>query len=161
TIGGQRYLLGHTVDITARKLAEQQLKEARDAAEQAAAKEAEARATLQVILDTVPVGVMMADAQTHRITYFSPGVIEIMGGPVTPDVVLKQETAYEILRPDGSPLARDEMPLPRSLNYGERLYNVEVLIQRRMEVRPQLWSTVLRCGTRIIESLRQSQVLLI
>ncbi|HPP74282.1 MAG TPA: SpoIIE family protein phosphatase [Armatimonadota bacterium] len=131
TIGGQHHLLGHTVDITARKLAEQQLKEVRDAAEQAAAKEAEARATLQVILDTVPVGVMMADAQTHRITYFSPGVIEIMGGPVTPDATETIADAYEILRPDGSPLARDEMPLPRSLNYGERLYNVEVLIQRR------------------------------
>jgi len=118
-------------DISEQKKFEQELSAAKEAAERAAEREAEARTTLQVIFDTVPVGILMGDADTKQITYFSPGAVNLLGGPVTQDASKAISESYKILRPsDRSLLPVDEMPIMRALVHGEETRNVELLIER-------------------------------
>ncbi|MEN6521053.1 MAG: SpoIIE family protein phosphatase [Armatimonadota bacterium] len=120
-----------SLEVTEQKRIEQEIAEAKDSAEQAAEREAQARATLQVILDTVPVGVVMGDAATGKITYFSPGAVDILGGPLASNVTEAISESYRLLKAeDRSLLPVEDMPIYRSLLRGERMMNMEVLVER-------------------------------
>lgn len=85
-----------------------------------------ARATLQGILDTAPIGIIVVDAETNRVTFHSLGVEKILGGPLT-GAIYGLDEALQLLRPDGSPFPADERPLFLSLKYGMHISNVEML----------------------------------
>lgn len=131
TIGNEYILLSIIRDISERKRAEQDLDQARHSAEDAAAHEAEARATLQAIINTAPIGILVAEAGTMGIYYFSPGVVDILGSKPTGNAEAPEPGTYELLRPDVSPFLSEDLPLSRSLRYGEYASNVEILVRRQ------------------------------
>ncbi|MFL5414772.1 MAG: PAS domain-containing protein, partial [Myxococcales bacterium] len=58
---------------------------------------------LRAILDQMPVGVMIAQAPTGKVTYANRQAADIFGGPVTPTETTDQlERTFEAWHPDGS-----------------------------------------------------------
>lgn len=131
TIGDECVLLSIIRDITERKLAEEEIARARETAELAAVREAQARATLQATIDTTPVGIIVAEAKTMNIYYFSPGAVEILGTVPTGNAEGPAPGTYELLHPDGSLFLPEDLPLLRSLKYGESASNIEILVRRQ------------------------------
>lgn len=125
---------GISRNITERKRAEQAIQNAYDELEKRVEERTEelekARATLQGILDTVPFGIVVADARTKKISFFSRGAEKIFGGPVTGTAYGPADNSYELLLPDGTPYPGDDLPLPRSLIQGVSVVNVELMIHR-------------------------------
>ncbi len=89
-----------------------------------------ARATLQAILDTVPIGILVVDAKTNRVTYHSAGVEKIFGGPLVGKTYGVDMYPHQLLRLDGSPLQTEEMPLYISLKFGEQVSDMEFLVRQ-------------------------------
>lgn len=108
-------------DITALRELERQ-------ATDLAARESEARSTLQAILDTAPTGIMVAQAN-GSFSYFSHGVVDIHGGPVRGTVAGPEPGAEQLLCRDKTPFPLDELPLMRSLTNGEYLRNIEMIVR--------------------------------
>ncbi|HEY3297933.1 MAG TPA: PAS domain S-box protein [Armatimonadota bacterium] len=98
-------------------------------ASELASKEAEARSTLQAILDTAPTGTLVAQAD-GKITYFNMGIVRIFGQPVTGTTAGPAPGSYQLLLPAGYPCPAEELPLARSLAHGESLRNVELVVRR-------------------------------
>jgi PAS domain S-box/PAS domain S-box/PAS domain S-box len=92
---------------------------------------AQARDTLDAILQNVPIGVVVAGQPAGQILYQTPKVSEIMGGVTTGLVGGKLSGHYEVMFPDGSPVPPEMSPLARSLYHGERVSNVEMIIRRQ------------------------------
>ncbi|MFL5425685.1 MAG: GAF domain-containing protein, partial [Myxococcales bacterium] len=81
---------------------------------------------LRAILDQMPVGVMIAQAPTGKVTYANRQAAAIFGGPVTPTETTDQlERTFEAWHPDGSRLHASEFPLARGLA-GETVQGQEV-----------------------------------
>lgn len=125
---------GISRDITERKAAERELKTAYHEMERRVKERTseldKARSTLQTILDTAPIGIIVADAASGRLSYSSKGVIPIFGTMVKGIAGAPEAGSYELLLPDGSPYPPELLPIPRSLYHGETLYNVELLVRR-------------------------------
>jgi len=123
-LSGLRWLLR---DISASRRAEERerlLEETRVAAEEAQA----ANTLLRTLLDVMPVGVMVCNADGALLMTNHPGR-EILGGRAYGDIETPQRT-YEPCYPDGSPFPASEMPLVRAMQLGETVENVELLIRR-------------------------------
>lgn len=103
---------------------EQLLEETRAAAEEAQA----ASSLLRTLLDTMPVGVVVCNAEGSLLMTNPPGE-EILGGQVYGSIEQPKRT-YTPLRPDGSPFPTEDMPLVRAMKLGETVENVEILIRR-------------------------------
>jgi PAS domain S-box-containing protein len=81
---------------------------------------------LRAVLDQMPVGVMIAQAPSGKVTYANHQAAAIFGGPVTPTETTDQlERTFEAWHPDGRRLAANEFPLARGLA-GETLQGQEV-----------------------------------
>jgi PAS domain S-box-containing protein len=95
-------------DITASKRAQAELERSYEHMEilvaERTAELSRARNTLKTILDTVPVGVVMAEADAGHITYFSPSAIKILGCDESAVSHDPGTQPYQLLKPDGSPL---------------------------------------------------------
>ena len=100
------------------------------AREQAARLEAERdRQWLRTVLDTIPVGVLVAEGPEGRITLINPAGVQI-GGRTVPEYSLEEFQAEIPLRYlDGRPIPPDERPLWRAVHRGERIR--ETLLYRR------------------------------
>jgi PAS domain S-box-containing protein len=109
-------------DITALRRLESQ-------AAEYATREAEARATLQTILDTAPVGVVVTQTD-GQISYFSKGASDILGGPAEGMVGQVGSSPYKFFSLDHTPIPPSEFPLARSLRDGEILRNQELFMKR-------------------------------
>lgn len=123
-------------DITERKIAENRLKKAYESLEimvEERTKELlQAKNTMQAIIETVPIGVVMAEKNPDRITYFSKNAIDILGGDISSTSFDKGgPIPYKIFKPDGSIFDQDKLPLQRSLREGVYFKNVEAKICRK------------------------------
>jgi signal transduction histidine kinase/PAS domain-containing protein len=102
--GGARFLLILAVEVTGLVRARREV-------------EAERRALFDV-LDTLPVGVIVAEAPGGRTVYLNPAAVAL-GGRSAEALSAAQLGEYtqrwEIFRPDGTPFAESELPLSRAL----------------------------------------------
>ncbi len=97
----------------------------RDRAERA---EAEEKAVLQSILDSMGEAVIVGDAQ-GRLVLFNPVAREILGLGVTDAGPQDWTARYGLYLPDGStPFPPEQLPLARAIR-GERVDGVEVLVR--------------------------------
>ena len=110
--GGLDRLVGVATDITARKQAEEQLRQN--------------EALLRAILNQLPSGVTVRDARTGALILSNPQAQQLLGPLVgsTADY-----TSYHAFHPDGRPLANADWPLSRSAATGEIVKDEEILHQ--------------------------------
>ncbi|MFC1458046.1 PAS domain S-box protein [Microvirga arabica] len=105
-----------TRDISERKQAEQRL--------------AESEARLKAVFDTVPVGIVLAQAPSGRIYDGNAQVERIFGHPVLSSSDIEGYGEWVSYHPDGRPVEAAEYPLSRVLQQGEERPELEVLYQR-------------------------------
>jgi PAS domain S-box-containing protein len=106
---------GIVIDITERKRTEEAL--------------SESQSRLQAILDTVPVGIIIAEAPSGRIIGGNAQVEHIFGHPVLPSPDIESYRDWISFHPDGRQVQVEEFPLTRALG-GEERPELEVLYQR-------------------------------
>jgi len=114
---------GSNRDITAGKHAEAALRESDMALHRQ-------RELLETILDTVPVGVVLAD-RLGNITYSSPQVTKLFGAPITNNAAGPAPDTYTILNPDGTPYPGEVSSLVRTVCEGSLQAAVEMLVRRK------------------------------
>jgi PAS domain S-box-containing protein len=100
----------------------------RDRAEATTAQAQLANDVLSALLDNMPVGVVVADAEGRLLRTNASG--EAILGRAVSGSVRRMVKTYTSYRPDGSLLPTDEMPLTRALEHGEVVEDVEVVIRR-------------------------------
>lgn len=83
--------------------------------------------TLRALINTIPAGVLVCDAQ-GAITLANPSANTILGGRVT-GTAYGPSGGYTVWRLDGSPFPASDLPLPRAIEHGETTQDVEVLIR--------------------------------
>lgn len=99
--------------ITQRKRAEQALRE-----------------RLQALVDTSPVGILVADARTGRVSLANQEARRIFGFLPKSEGRLEWYTDAAVRRrPDGEEYADEELPLERALHHGERVTVEEVMLE--------------------------------
>lgn len=121
---GLRWLLR---DISPSKRAQERerlLEEVRTAAEEAQA----ANTLMRTLLNVMPVGVVVCNADGILLMTNPPGQ-KILGGSVYGDIVAPK-LSYTSYYPDGTPLPASETPLARAMELGETVSGVEILIHR-------------------------------
>ena len=122
--GSLLYIDGVISDVTERKYAEQAVKEARDAAERE-------RQHLEIILNTIPSGVFVAEAPLGCITLQNKQARAILGRDMSnesspiPELIQK----YEMRRNDGALFLPEDLPHIRALA-GEDVTAVEMTTRR-------------------------------
>ncbi|MBI3911017.1 MAG: PAS domain S-box protein [Armatimonadetes bacterium] len=97
----------------------------------AAEREADAKhldRILQSLIDTMPVGVVIAEAGTGRIIASNRAAEAIVGVPIT-GTARGPAGGYVLLTPDGQPFPPSELPLARALARGEVVEDVEIRIR--------------------------------
>ena len=103
-------------DITARKQTERAL--------------AEERARLKAVFETVPVGIVIADAATGQIIDGNPQVERILRHPVLPSADIESYKEWVAFHPDGRQVQGHEYPLARAITAGESSQGEEYLYHR-------------------------------
>ncbi|WP_225890091.1 PAS domain S-box protein [Indioceanicola profundi] len=107
---------GVAIDITDRKRTEEAL--------------AVSQRRLQAILDTVPVGIIIADAPSGRIVGGNKQAESIFGRPILPSSGISDYGSWACYHPDGREVAAAEYPLARVIAGAEKQSELEVLYQR-------------------------------
>jgi PAS domain S-box-containing protein len=110
---GERRSVAIIRDITERKEAEEKIRRS--------------EATLRAILDQMPSGVTVRDAQAGVLILSNSRSREIMGGLVDS---ADQFAQYRGFHPDGSPYQTEDWPLSRSMATGEVIHAEEVAYER-------------------------------
>lgn len=111
-------------DITEMKRAEQAIKEARDAAMRD-------RSKLEIILNTIPSAVFVAEGLDGVVTHQNEQAFLVLGrnvdnGLTAADRIVK----YEMTKSDGSLFKSEELPYLRALLHGEDVRDVEITFRR-------------------------------
>jgi PAS domain S-box-containing protein len=122
------------LDITSRKVAEEQLARAREVAEQRARESEEGRRILEALMEQIPEGITIAEAPSTRIRMVNKYGQEMIGRPadtlegITSE---QQPAAWHYYHTDGiTPAKPDELPLTRATRYGEVINNEEWVLQK-------------------------------
>jgi PAS domain S-box-containing protein len=87
------------------------------------------RETMQVVLDNVPVGILLADS-TGKLILGNRSVERILRHPVTEITAHKPHDPWVAFHPDGRRVEAEECPLPRALRSGEPVAPQDLLVQR-------------------------------
>ena len=91
--------------------------------------ERRARADLETLIDTSPVGVVVFDARTDVLVSFNREARRIIGGLQMPGYPLEQLLdVITVRRADGREIALDEFPLAQALSTGEIVRAEEIVI---------------------------------
>jgi PAS domain S-box-containing protein len=98
--------------------------------EERTAELARARGILQATMDTIPIGVVLANADNGLISYATRSATVLFGAEMVGIDVSNDEKPFRLLNPDGSPLPVRSRPLHRSLFYGEQISAEEVQVER-------------------------------
>ena len=122
-------------NITERKRAEQErgrlIAELEGAQRQAVASATEtqlANSLLHALIDTMPAGVLVANADGAMVLA-NPAARAILGGAVT-GTAFGPRGGYTLHRVDGSPFPAEDLPLPRAIQRDETTRGIEALIRR-------------------------------
>ncbi|MXQ09953.1 PAS domain S-box protein [Microvirga makkahensis] len=107
---------GIAIDVTDRKRTEEAL--------------AASERRLQAILETVPVGIIIADAPTGRVIGGNAQVERIFGHPALPSEDLEDYRDWMGFHPDGRRVQPIEYPMSRVLRGEEERSELEILYQR-------------------------------
>ena len=92
--------------------------------------ERRARADLETLIDTSPVGVVVFDARTGVVVSFNREARRIIGGLQTPGYPVEQLlNVITVRRADGREIALDEFPLAQALSTGETVRAEEIVMQ--------------------------------
>jgi len=112
---------GIVLDVTERKRAEERLRKALAEAE-------EGRRTLQALMENVPEGITVADAQGEIIRMISRFGQELLGGAHEQLSVEEAASRWAAYYPDGqTPMDPQELPLMRALRRGEVVKDAEIV----------------------------------
>ncbi|MGJ5817410.1 PAS domain S-box protein [Paludibaculum fermentans] len=85
-------------------------------------------ARLRSIVDQLPVGVMLTDLPSRRLSLWNPAVERIMGRPIPP--TLEEEIAARSGEfPNGKPYAAQDWPVMRTVLTGEPVVHEEIAIR--------------------------------
>ncbi len=129
--GVPRYRVGMVRDVTTDKKMEEIVRVSLDTAEKRALEAEEGRRILEAILENVPEGLIIADAEKNQVRLVSRYLAEFSGMSRT-DFENKPLSDYaekiKIMKMNGEPIAFEEMPLWRSLNVGDRVESENYLM---------------------------------
>lgn len=121
-------------DVTAEWQAEEALQKAHDELERRVSERTteleHAKITLQAILNTIQVGVVVVEAGSGHVTYFTRGAAEILNGPIESVDDSGISGQFQLFNQDGSPMRPEERLLSSSLRNGVSLTNREILVRR-------------------------------
>jgi PAS domain S-box-containing protein len=125
--GSGSHILGAGIDVTGRKQAEEQLRQADTELRAALARAEEGRRLLEAIMEYAPEGITIADAPDVRIRMVSQAG-ERLTGKSRKDLegipFSKHAAQWDIYRADGVTRAEnDELPLTRAVRHGEVVEN--------------------------------------
>jgi len=116
---GRRLVISMAMDVTERRQAEAAL--------------AETKALLQAALDNSQAGIAIADAPSGKLRYVNRTGLLIRGASEAEAVadgdINEYVSRWELLRLDGTPMAREEVPLARAVLFGETC-SQEFIIRR-------------------------------
>ena len=88
------------------------------------------RRRLETILESLPVGVLIAEAPTGRIVQGNGQVEAILGHPVLETLEVADYSKWHGYHEDGTPLGAEEWPLARAVLHGETVTGQELLYRR-------------------------------
>ncbi|HUX87070.1 MAG TPA: PAS domain-containing protein, partial [Chloroflexota bacterium] len=83
--------------------------------------------TLRTVVDLLPLGVVVSDAQ-GAITLSNQEVEAVLGAPIS-GTAFGPDRGYTLNRLDGSLFPPDDLPLPRALKNGETTRDVRILVR--------------------------------
>lgn len=111
-------------DITERKKAERELKEARDIAKREGRR-------IETVLNTIPAGVVIIEKPDGRITYVNRRAVELYGKrPARNLPMYLHSLNLKLFKPNGELFLQEELPTSQALLEGENVRGVEVMIEQ-------------------------------
>lgn len=117
-LDGQPHLVGVGVDLSARRRAEEELRQARE--------------FLEAVLSQSPSGILVASAPEVTIRLANTAALGIRGGDAGRLVgisVAEHAARWQTFRPSGAPYSAEELPLSRAVLRGEATADEEVIIR--------------------------------
>lgn len=120
--GEKAYLLSLR-DITERKQAELERLEMLKEIEKE-------RSLLSAVLQQMPAGVVIAEAPSGQLILGNKQLEEIFRHPLLPSNNVEEYSQWHSLHSDGKPYISNDLPLARSLNNGEVIFQEEISIER-------------------------------
>ncbi|MCL5960134.1 MAG: ATP-binding protein [Chloroflexi bacterium] len=122
-----QFIVETTEEARAREAAQAVLREAQ---EQARRGEADQR-NLRAIVDAIPVAVTVAEMPSGQIALINRAAIDLFGPPMTSEMTLDDYfKTYRLYLPSGEALVPQERPLRRTLEHGDTITGMEVVLKR-------------------------------
>ena len=88
------------------------------------------RARWEAVLRQMPVGVIIAEAPSGRVTFGNDRVEQIWGQPFRPAASIEEYAQFPAFHPDGRPYEPEEYPLARSIRTGEVVTGEQIGFRR-------------------------------